>query len=85
MPWGSSVYAKVFATNVVGSSAFSTVENGGVIRTTPDPPINLADVASVTSATQIGLSWDEAVFNGGSYVLDYRLWYSTDGTSFSVV
>jgi hypothetical protein len=51
----------------------------------PDSPINLADVPSVTSATQIGLSWDEAVFNGGSSVIDYRVWYSTDGTSFSVV
>jgi len=32
-------------------------------------------VPEVTSATQIGLSWIAPVFDGGSPVVDYRVWY----------
>ena len=39
--WGASIYAKVIATNVVGSSLASDVGNGALILTTPDPPVNL--------------------------------------------
>lgn len=47
--YGSSVYAKVSAQNVKGSSDYSSVENGAVILTAPDPPVNLADNTYVTS------------------------------------
>jgi hypothetical protein len=40
-----------------------------------------------TTAQQIGLSWSPPIFNGGSNVIDYRIWYDdgTSGTTFSVV
>lgn len=43
MDWGASVYAKVRAVNLVGSSADSEAGNGAEIFTAPDAPINLAD------------------------------------------
>jgi len=39
----------VKATNLVGSSEFSTVQNGAIILTIPDAPVNLADEKLVTS------------------------------------
>jgi hypothetical protein len=42
--WGSSVYAKVIAGNVVGSSQASSIGNGAVILTVPDSPINLENI-----------------------------------------
>jgi len=38
-------------------------------------------VATVTSASKIGLTWDPPSFNGGSPILDYRIW--TDNGSIS--
>ena len=71
--WGASVYAKVIATNVVNSSDISLEGNGAVIVTNPDPPVSLTNIASVTSATRIGISWSAGVSNGGTQVLDYRI------------
>jgi hypothetical protein len=41
----------------------------------PDAPENLANVAATTSSSQIALNWSPPTFNGGSKVLDYRIWY----------
>ena len=58
LAWGDSVYAKVTAMNLYGSSLESSVGNGAVLLTVPDAPLNLANEASVTSASQIGLNWN---------------------------
>jgi hypothetical protein len=78
--WGSSVYATVSATNVYGTSTDSPAGNGAVILTVPTEPINLANVPTLTNGVQIGLTWEESIMNGGTAVLDYRLWsdQSTD-------
>jgi hypothetical protein len=35
---------------------------------------------------QIGITWEEASFNGGSEVIDYRIWYTTqEADSFEVL
>ncbi len=49
--WGSSIHAKVLATNIVGSSSYSAVGNGAVILTVPDGPVNLANTVTVTSGS----------------------------------
>ena len=54
--------------------------NGGVILTIPDSPINVANVPSSTTATQIGLVWADGLENGGSDIIDYRVQYD-QGTS----
>lgn len=41
----------------------------------PDAPVNLADVPAITDAEQIGLTWEAPSFDGGSSLLDYRIWY----------
>ena len=38
LTWGSSVYAKIIATNIKGNSALSNSGNGAIIVTNPDPP-----------------------------------------------
>jgi hypothetical protein len=74
-PWGSSIYAKISATNAYGDSSFSTSGNGAKIITYPDAPKSLANVALVTSAYLIGLTWATGAANGGSAVLDYKIIY----------
>ena len=71
LPWGSSVYAIVSAINIVGTSAASAEGNGAVILTNPDAPTSLANDATVTLSTQVGLTWSDGAANGGANILDY--------------
>jgi hypothetical protein len=48
--WGSSIYVRILATNIKGSSAYSLSGNGGIILRIPDVPINLADLPDITNA-----------------------------------
>jgi titin len=73
LAWGASFYAKVLATNVVGSSAASSSGDGVKITTYPDPPSSLANNSAVTSATVIGLTWVAPVFVGGTPVTSYTV------------
>ena len=57
LPWGSSIYAKISATNVVGTSDFTNAGNGGIILTYPDPPQTLTNIAATTTASVIAFSW----------------------------
>ena len=63
----------MIATNIVNHSVESLSGNGGVILTNPDAPANLANVALITDATKIGLTWSEGAVNGGTAVIDYRM------------
>jgi len=57
LEWGSSVYAKVVATNSYGASLVSSEGNGAVITTTPDAPIGLAEDTSLKTKSSISLTW----------------------------
>ena len=46
---GSSVYAKVIATNYYGDSEFSVSGNGAVILLVPDAPVNLTNDPTITT------------------------------------
>lgn len=70
--WGSGIYAKISAINVVGNSDFSDEGNGAVILTIPDPPSDLSNNDAITSSSQIGLSWS-AASDGGTPILDYTV------------
>ncbi len=54
----SSVFARVAAINIVGTSSFSSAGNGAVITVSypPDAPINLAR-GQATTKTTIVLTW----------------------------
>jgi len=47
----------------------------------------LSNDATLTSANQIGIKWTAPNFNGGSPLIDYRVWYdsATNGITFSVL
>lgn len=75
MPWGSSVYADVQAFNYIGGSTISSGGNGAIIIIVPDPPVNLQNVAEITDAYQIGLSWQQGASTGGTAITEYILSY----------
>ena len=49
LPWGSSIWARIIATNVNGDSSASSDGNGAIILTNPDAPYNLLNDESLTS------------------------------------
>ena len=73
LAWGSSVYARVKATNVKGENVESLPGNGAVILRTPDAPVNLQNVVSITSGSKVGLTWQEGSNNGGTAVIDFQI------------
>jgi len=73
LAWGSSITAKVIATNLYGDSAESTEGNGAVITTTPDAPTTLAENTSQRTKSTLGLTWSAGSSNGGASIIDYRI------------
>ena len=71
---------KVTARNTVGSSLQSEPVSIRAAEV-PDAPINLVNVPPITTAYQIGLDWDEGVYNGGSAVLDYRVSFKVQSSA----
>jgi hypothetical protein len=69
------IYVRVAAVNQYGVSDFSPVGLGALIHEVPDAPINLVNLPEVTSATQIGLTWEAGAENGGSEVIDFTIDY----------
>jgi hypothetical protein len=59
--------------NVISQSEYS-VPIEILAAQIPDAPTDLANVPLITNANQIGLTWLAPVFDGGSPVIDYRLW-----------
>ena len=82
LPYGSSVFAKIIATNIKGDSSESNAGNGAVIVTIPDPPINLVEDLSKRSYSSLGIQWEPAPFTGGTSIIDYRVHMSTAGAAF---
>ena len=78
LPWGSSVFVKVSAQNIRGTSAFSTPNNGAIILTYPNAPI-LVVVSEQTAGEQISLTWNKVVWpnDGGTPVQTYTVLVST--------
>jgi hypothetical protein len=50
-----------------------------------DAPVNLGDNTATTTAYQIALTWDDGSYNGGTPVIDYRVWYSVSGENNFVI
>jgi hypothetical protein len=49
----------------------------------PDAPVNLANNALITDASRIGLTWFKGPSNGGTPVLDYRLFYALENEAYT--
>jgi hypothetical protein len=83
--WGSSVFAKVIATNAYGNSDESLAGNGAIITTTPDEPTSVAEVYADRTKSTLGLTWTAPVFKGGDVIIDYRINIAEQGGSYSVL
>lgn len=73
MAWGSSVYAKISATNDYGTSTYSNSGNGAVIVTVPDAPTLVQNNMAVTTVNKVGIIWEPGYSDGGLTVEDYRI------------
>ena len=71
---GVVYYFYVKARNIVGFSGVSSTISVKAAQV-PDSPVGLANVPSITNSQQIGLTWTAPTFNGGSDLIDYRVWY----------
>jgi hypothetical protein len=76
---GTTYSFKTTARNTVGSGLQSEAISILAAKP-PDAPIQLNNIPQLTTGYQIGLTWLEGAYDGGSQVIDYRLWYkpSTD-------
>ena len=81
MPWGSSIFFKVVATNFYGSSAVSDPVNGAIILTYPDAPKDIIENYSLKSGTTISFAWSDGDKDGGAPVTSYNVRYNSDGSS----
>jgi hypothetical protein len=50
LAWGSSIYAKLTAINILGPSQVSSAGNGAKIMRIPDAPLNLQNIYGLSSA-----------------------------------
>ena len=85
LSYGDDVFFKVLATNLVGSSDYSTLGNAGTLFTVPGAPLSLTSNAASTTQTQVGLSWYEGLSDGGDDVIDYRLWVKIEDGAYAVL
>lgn len=80
-----SVYAKVKANNVKGSSFDSLAGNGAHIIRVPDPPINLVEVYAQRTKSTLGITWQAPTYDGESPVIDYRVNIAVQGQPSTIV
>jgi hypothetical protein len=80
---GDLIIARVLAVNFYGESDYSDPGSGAKARRTPDVPFNLDNLDSITDADSIGLSWFPGPSNGGTPVVDYRIYYATETGDFT--
>jgi hypothetical protein len=77
---GKTYAFKIRARNTVGLSLYSEIIDI-LAAQPPDAPLNVANVpAPTTTAWQIGLSWTEGSYNGGSHVIDYRIRFKEEAS-----
>ena len=70
----------VTATNSVGTGSPSSVLSVLAAKV-PDAPLGPYNDVLVTTGFQVGLTWSTTnVYNGGSPVIDYAVFYSTSST-----
>jgi hypothetical protein len=83
LPWGANIYAKVTAINIVGTSQTSPAGSNAQILTTPDAPTNIAKVFS--GPRWIDFKWSNSASNGGTPVIDYRIYFNPMSSGFVVL
>jgi hypothetical protein len=77
---GTTYVFKVQSRNSVGFSGDSA-ELSVLAAKLPDAPVSLANDAGITTGYQIGFSWSDGSYNGGSPVIDYQVSYTEVSSS----
>ncbi len=84
---GQSYDFRVSAINIVGTSVPSTIATAipaaipsTIPSTTPDAPTGLS---AISGNTEVSLSWTAPSDTGGTPITDYKVEYSTDGTTWT--
>jgi hypothetical protein len=85
LPWASSVWAKIVATNAYGSTEQSLAGNNGIIYAVPDAPVNLQENYDDRTGTTLGLTWEDGADPGGKPVVDYKVTVTSSDGLYSVV
>ena len=81
---GDTRWYRVYSINSVGTSITYVSENATTVSfDTPSAPVNL--LTNVNGRTEINLSWDVPLNNGGTLITGYRIDVSTDGSSFTTL
>lgn len=75
LPYGSSIFARVTASNSYGSSITSDAANGAIILDVPSV-VTVVNQAAGTSASKITIEWSEPAVEGGTPVIDYEIYYA---------
>jgi hypothetical protein len=71
--WGKIAHARISATNIKGTCAYSDVGFGGIIEKNPDAPINLANDPPNTNAFAVAMTWEEGPIYYGALVIDFTI------------
>lgn len=66
--------------NTVGDSDLSNVI-AILAAKLPDAPLNLVEVPGLTTGYQVGLVWNDGVYDGASPVIDYQVSYKQAGSN----
>jgi len=77
---GVSYIFRVAAINAAGAGAYSANSSSYTPRTTPGSPTNLVATRGNSS---VSLTWASPASNGGSPITDYRIQYSTNGSTWT--
>ena len=67
------------ARNAVGHS-IQSVSLAVLAAKLPDAPLSLTNEADVTTGYQVGLSWSNGAYDGGSPEIDYQVSYCDDAS-----
>lgn len=81
---GDSVVAQIISVNVYGESIQVVSGSGAVIQEVPDAPVTLENDPTTTTDTLIKFTWSDGAIDGGTPVIDYRVFYD-EGTAGSYV
>jgi hypothetical protein len=69
-----SIFIKIVSINSYGESIISQPGNGAKLQLVPDAP-TISNNVDITSATNIGLVFTPGASDGGTEILDYRLYF----------
>ena len=82
LPAGTPYYYQVAATNSIGTGGYATAVSA-TTHAVPEAPMSFA--VNAVAPQQIDLSWEVPSSDGGSALTSYKIQYSTDGRTFTLL